>query len=128
MKLPKPTTGCLWSAEWSSRGLDGSWYVEARGQEGKKSEIEPVSRTAEMPGQALNVDLLFVPASHLADLKLPAVSGSSGHLVVERMNEAGQVADYPEWWFAGPRSGLCRSSPSLCANFSTCFASTKKRL
>jgi transposase InsO family protein len=76
--------------------------VEAGGQEGKKSKIEPVSRTAEMPGQALNVDLLFVPASHPADLKLPAVSGSSGHLVVERMNEAGQIADYPGMVFADP--------------------------
>jgi hypothetical protein len=55
-----------------------------------------------MPGQALNVDLLFVPASHLADIKLPAVSGSSGHLVVERINEAGQVADYPGMVFADP--------------------------
>ena len=76
--------------------------MEARGEAGKKSKIEPVSRTAEMPGQALNVDLLFVPASHPADLKLPAVSGSSGHLVVERMNEGGQGADYPGRVFADP--------------------------
>jgi len=54
-----------------------------------------VSRTADRPGQTLNVDLLFVPACHPADLKLPAVSGSSGHLVVERPKEIGQEPDYP---------------------------------
>jgi transposase len=42
-----------------------------------------------------NVDLLFVPSCHLADMKLPAVSGSSGHLVVERLQEAGQEKQYP---------------------------------
>jgi hypothetical protein len=47
-----------------------------------------------LPGQTLNVDLLFVPASHLADVKLPAVSGSSGHLVVERLKGSGQELDY----------------------------------
>jgi len=69
--------------------------VEARGKQGKKSAFAPVSRTADLPGQALNVDLLFVPACHLADVKLPAVSGSSGHLVVERLKENGQEPDYP---------------------------------
>ena len=52
-------------------------------------------RTADAPGQTLNVDLLFVPSCHLADMKLPAVSGSSGHLVVERLQEAGQEKQYP---------------------------------
>jgi transposase InsO family protein len=61
-----------------------------------------VSRTADLPGQALNVDLCFVPVSHLADVKLPAVSGSSGHLVVERLKEAGQELDYPGKIFADP--------------------------
>ena len=59
-----------------------------------------MSRTADLPGQALNVDLLFVPACHLADVKLPAVSGSSGHLVVERLKEIGQEPDYPGKVFA----------------------------
>lgn len=59
-----------------------------------------MSRTADLPGQALNVDLLFVPACHLADVKLPAVSGSSGHLVVERLKEIGQESDYPGQVFA----------------------------
>jgi transposase InsO family protein len=55
-----------------------------------------------LPGQTLNVDLLFVPAHHLADVKLPAVSGSSGHLVVERLPEGGQEPDYPGRVFADP--------------------------
>ena len=69
---------------------------------GKKSRFDPVSRTAEEPGLALNVDLCFVPVSHRVDVKLPAVSGSSGHLVVERLKEAGQEPDYPGKVFADP--------------------------
>ena len=76
--------------------------MEARGKGGKKSSFDPLSRTADLPGQALNVDLCFVPISHLADIKLPAVSGSSGHLVVERLKEEGQEADYPGKVFANP--------------------------
>ena len=53
-----------------------------------------------MPGQTLNVDQCFVSASHLADVKLPAVSGSSGHLVVERVKEEGYEPDYPGKVFA----------------------------
>ena len=55
-----------------------------------------------MPGQTLNVDLCFVPVSHQADVKLPAVSGSSGHLVVERVKEEGHEPDYPGKVFADP--------------------------
>jgi len=62
-----------------------------------------VSRTADEPGQALNVDLCFVPLSHLVDVKLPAVSGSSGHLVVERLKEPGKEPDYPGKVFADPK-------------------------
>jgi transposase InsO family protein len=61
-----------------------------------------VSRTADLPGQTLNFDLCFVPISHLADVKLPAVSGSSGHLVIERLKEPGQEPDYPGKVFANP--------------------------
>ena len=43
-----------------------------------------------------------MPACHPADLKLPAVSGSSGHLVVERLPESGQEPDYPGKVFANP--------------------------
>lgn len=61
-----------------------------------------MSRTADLPGQALNVDLCFVPISHQADVKLPAVSGSSGHLVIERWKEPGQEPDYPGKVFENP--------------------------
>jgi transposase InsO family protein len=43
----------------------------------------------------VNVDLCFVPASHVTELKLPAVSGSSGRLVIERLADEGAVPDYP---------------------------------
>jgi len=76
--------------------------VEARRKQGKKNSFAPVSRTADLPGQALNVDLCFVPLSHLVDVKLPAVSGSSGHLVVERLKEPGNELDYPGKVFADP--------------------------
>jgi len=55
-----------------------------------------------MPGQTLNIDLLFVPACHLTDVKLPAVSGSSGHLVIERILEEGQEPNYPGRIFENP--------------------------
>jgi transposase InsO family protein len=38
----------------------------------------------------------------MIDTKLPAVSGSSGHLVIERVKEAGQEPDYPGKVFANP--------------------------
>ena len=62
-----------------------------------------------MPGQTLNVDLLFVPASHLPDVKLPAVSGSSGHLVVERLKETGQEPAYPGKVFINPDLSYCEA-------------------
>lgn len=65
-----------------------------------KMKFEPVSRTAEMPGQSLNVDLCFVPADHEAEAKLPAVSGSSGRLVVERVKSEAVEVDYPGAVFA----------------------------
>lgn len=53
------------------------------------------NRTAEEGGQSINVDLCFVPYEHESELKLPAVSGSSGKLVVERMAEEKEKAWYP---------------------------------
>ena len=53
------------------------------------------ARTAEKPGQCINVDLAFVPQSHETDKKLPAVSGSSGRLVVERVAEDSE--EVPQW-------------------------------
>lgn len=40
------------------------------------------------------MDLCFVPASHEAEDKLPAVSGSSGHLVIERPKDE-EAVQYP---------------------------------
>src|SRR3990172_8957484 len=51
----------------------------------KKEGLTFVSRTADQPGQTLNVDLCFVPADHSLAVKLPAVSGSSGRLVVSAL-------------------------------------------
>jgi transposase InsO family protein len=67
---------------WSSK--------RAAPQRGHKTVV----RYAERPGQTLNVDLCFVPAEHEAEVKIPAVSGSSGRLVVERAIEE-QEPQYP---------------------------------
>ena len=53
------------------------------------------NRTAEQPGQTVNVDLCFVPATHEAQSKLPAVSGSSGRLVVERPKDEATERQWP---------------------------------
>jgi transposase InsO family protein len=41
------------------------------------------------------VDLCFVPASHEEEDKLPAVSGSSGHLVIDRPQKDEEEIQYP---------------------------------
>lgn len=43
-----------------------------------------------------------MPACHQTEVKLPAVSGSSGHLVIERLKESGHEPDYPGKVFANP--------------------------
>ena len=55
----------------------------------------PQSRTAEEPGQTVNVDLCFVPATHELARKLPAVSGSSGRLVIEAPVDPAASPTYP---------------------------------
>ena len=72
-----------------------------------------MTRTADYPGQAVNVDLLFVPLSHEIDIKLPAVSGSSGHLVIERLPEAGQEPSYPGQVFADPELSYAEAMRSF---------------
>ena len=62
---------------------------------GQKKETKNVVRTAEVPGQALNVDLCFVPADHETEQKLPAVSGSSGRLVIEQPAEPESERTWP---------------------------------
>ena len=73
--------------------------VSARDVREKKGP-ETVSRTAEEPDQTVNVDLCFVPATHEGASKLPAVSGSSGRLVVEPLPAAATEIDYPGRIFA----------------------------
>lgn len=51
--------------------------------QGKKEVVESGVRCAQQPGQALNIDLCFVPETHTGQDRLPAVIGSSGHLVIE---------------------------------------------
>jgi transposase InsO family protein len=67
---------------------------------GKKEAAEGVVRSAEQPGQALNVDVCFVPEQHDAQEKLPAVSGSSGRLIVERLPASDEVRHWPGQVFA----------------------------
>jgi hypothetical protein len=61
----------------------------------KKGVPEPVVRSAEQPGQTINVDLCFVPQEHTDQDKLPAVSGSSGHLVIERIRPPDEKPYWP---------------------------------
>jgi transposase InsO family protein len=63
--------------------------------DGKKKKGQAVGRHAEQGGQAVNVDLCFVPWEHCTEGWLPAVSGSSGHLVVERQAEGSQERHWP---------------------------------
>jgi hypothetical protein len=87
--------------------------VASRKETAKKRPLKPVSRTADYPGQALNVDLLFVPASHAVDVKLLAVSGSSGRLVVERIDEAKAEPDYSGKVFGNPDLKYVEASPPI---------------
>lgn len=48
----------------------------------------------------MNVDLCFVPVSHGDAEKLPAVSGSSGHLVIEQPKDPSQARQWPGQVFA----------------------------
>lgn len=66
-----------------------------KNRRGGKKKVNPTSsRTAEQPEQTINVDLCFVPASHEVSEKIPAVSGSSGRLVVTRAKEE-KERDWP---------------------------------
>jgi transposase InsO family protein len=69
---------------------------------GKKGALTPSVRTAEQPGQTLNVDLCLVPATHILEQKLPAVSCSSGRLIAERPSPVQTEPSYPGQVFADP--------------------------
>ncbi len=58
-----------------------------------------------MPAQTVNIDLCFVPAQHVPNQKLPAVSGSSGRLVVERPATAATKRPWLGQIFADPTLG-----------------------
>ena len=68
----------------------------------KKRGLTPCVRTAEQPAQTLNVDLCLVPAAHLLEQQLPAVSCSSGRLVAERPTAPQTEPSYPGQVFAAP--------------------------
>ncbi len=74
------------------------------GAAGKTGGPSGESRSADEPGQTLNVDLCFVPAVHQVAQHLPAVSGSSGHLVVygPRPQTDDAVRVWPGQVFADP--------------------------
>jgi len=55
-----------------------------------------------MPRQTVNVDLCFVPASHAVADKLPAVSGSSGRLVVQGTAPEPEARQWPGRVFEDP--------------------------
>ena len=74
------------------------------GTAGQKGGPTGENRTADEPGQTLNVDLCFVPAVHEVAARLPAVSGSSGRLVVygPRPGTEDAARTWPGQVFADP--------------------------
>jgi transposase InsO family protein/transposase len=80
-----------------------------------EARFETVSRTAEMPGQSLNIDLCFVPTDHEDEVKLPAVSGSSGRLVVERVKSEAVEANYPGTVFANEQLDYAQAMEAFVA-------------
>jgi transposase InsO family protein len=69
----------------------GLWEAEGAPPKRGKAAV----RRAERPGQTLNVDLCLVPVEHEVEAKLPAVSCSSGRVVVERGPEEGGERTWP---------------------------------
>jgi transposase InsO family protein len=69
-------------------------------QRKKKDADEKRAYNAPTPGQAVHVDLCFVPLNHRGQAKLPAVSGSSGHLVVETLPGSAEEKHWPGQIFA----------------------------
>ena len=81
---------------------DADLWPAAEGQ-AKKGGPATVARTADAPGQTLNIDLCFVPATHEAAEKLPAVSGSSGRLVDDQAAAPAAERQWPGQVFADER-------------------------
>jgi len=97
--------------------------VACAGATGEKGRPSGRNRTADEPGQTLNVDLCFVPAVHAVAEHLPAVSGSSGRLVVYGPRHGaqegertwpGQVFEDPELAYeAAMQEFVERSAPRM---------------
>lgn len=68
----------------------------------KKKTAAPTNRTAAEPGQTANIDLCFVPATHEVAVKLPAVSGSSGRLLVQHATPSAEESQWPGRVFEDP--------------------------
>jgi transposase InsO family protein len=81
----------------------------------EKGGFTSVTRTAEEGGQTVNVDLCFVPAVHAPDQKLPAVSGSSGRLIVERLPDPSAARSWPGQVFADPDQPYATAMQSFVA-------------
>jgi hypothetical protein len=103
--------------------------VARAGSAGEKGGPTGENRTADEPGQTLNVDLCVVPAMHAVAARRPAVRGSSGRLVIDGPRPGakdaertwlGQVFDDRETayalamrefvWRSAPRSPLRRAA------------------
>jgi len=68
----------------------------------KKKQAKTSGRTADEPGQTINVDLCFVPATHEVADKIPAVSGSSGRLKVQHSEIETEEREWPGRVFENP--------------------------
>jgi len=86
--------------------------VHKRGQKGGPSGV---ARTAEESGQTANVDLCFVPATHDAQQRLPAVSGSSGRLVVTPVRETDEEHTWPGQIFEDPSVAYAEAMDAFVA-------------
>jgi len=82
---------------------------------GEKGGPSGVARTAEEPGQTANVDLCFVPATHAAEQRLPAVSGSSGRLVVTPVRETTEEHTWPGQIFEDPTVAYAEAMDAFVA-------------
>jgi transposase InsO family protein len=93
--------------------------VGAARRAGPKGGARNASRTAEQPGQTLNVDLCFVPARHAVADQLPAVSGSSGRLVVARPAPQASERCWPGQVFADPARDYAEAMHAFVAASAT---------
>ena len=84
---------------------DADLWSKPAAETPKEGVKQPAVRTADKPGQTVNVDLCFVPVTHQTEAKLPAVSGSCGRLVVERTKSEKDEPQYPGRVFADQERG-----------------------